>query len=243
MIWSVFKSVLVAGLVLGAVVAKADHAAAAYDFDNEYVGLGFGATLKDAEKSALEACREGFPNAKCEIKNTAAVAIVKSKEGAVYYGFGMKSKADAKRQALDFCLEEAVDCKLDALIQTPGLYAMAVAQKDGRNVGVYLQYGGHGASEVLREAERNCKVQYKIDCTVLRAGAIKGEIKTGRSAVEKPVASQQSCRPNAQTIHCSYQCTNGNCVLTYENGCQMRVQVQPKYDPFSNQWTYPAPSC
>lgn len=52
-----------------------------------------------------------------------------------------------------------------------------------------------------------------------------------------------SCRPNTPSIRCQSNCVNGNCVVTYENGCKLRVQVAPKFNPFNNQWEYPSPSC
>ena len=36
---------------------------------------------------------------------------------------------------------------------------------------------------------------------------------------------------------------NGNCVVTYTNGCRMRVQVNPSFNAFNNQREYPSPSC
>jgi len=32
-------------------------------------------------------------------------------------------------------------------------------------------------------------------------------------------------------------------LLQVLSGRRMRVQVQPRFDGFQNQWTYPAPSC
>ncbi len=58
-----------------------------------------------------------------------------------------------------------------------------------------------------------------------------------------PVANNGNCRPRTNQLSCSSQCYNGDCVVTYENGCKVRVQVSPKFDPFTSQWTYPAPSC
>jgi len=58
-----------------------------------------------------------------------------------------------------------------------------------------------------------------------------------------PVANNGNCRPRTNQLSCSSQCYNGDCVVTYENGCKVRVQVSPKFDPFTSQWTYPSPSC
>lgn len=51
------------------------------------------------------------------------------------------------------------------------------------------------------------------------------------------------CRPQTRELRCRSNCVNGNCVVEYENGCKIRVQVSPRFDSFSNQWTYPSPSC
>lgn len=56
-------------------------------------------------------------------------------------------------------------------------------------------------------------------------------------------ANNGSCRPTTTSVSCSSQCVNGDCVLTYPNGCRMRVQVQPRFNGFTNQWEHPAPSC
>jgi len=77
--------------------------------------------------------------------------------------------------------------------------------------------------------------------------------KTGKDTV-KPVAAKEApaakppkltgnCRPTGPSIRCQSRCTNGNCIVTYENGCEIRVQVQPKFNPFNSQWEYPSPGC
>jgi hypothetical protein len=44
-------------------------------------------------------------------------------------------------------------------------------------------------------------------------------------------------------LSCKSLCVNGDCTLTYEKGCQMRVRVNPTFNPLTNQWQYPAPAC
>lgn len=55
--------------------------------------------------------------------------------------------------------------------------------------------------------------------------------------------SPENCRPTGPSIRCQSQCVNGDCVVTYENGCKVRVRVKARLDPFSSQWTYPSPGC
>jgi hypothetical protein len=62
------------------------------------------------------------------------------------------------------------------------------------------------------------------------------------SPVDLGVSSGE-CRPTGPIIRCNWKCNNGDCILTYENGCKVRVQVQPNFDSFSNSWVYPDPSC
>ncbi|MBM5572317.1 MULTISPECIES: tetratricopeptide repeat protein [Deefgea] len=52
-----------------------------------------------------------------------------------------------------------------------------------------------------------------------------------------------SCIPTGNTRQCSSQCRNGDCIVTYSNGCKVRVQVQPQIDPFTSQLSFPSPSC
>ena len=68
--------------------------------------------------------------------------------------------------------------------------------------------------------------------------------------VDRAVATHNSksnqggdCRPRTSNLVCYSTCSNGDCLVSYENGCKMRVQVNPKFDPLTNNWTYPAPSC
>jgi TPR repeat protein len=78
--------------------------------------------------------------------------------------------------------------------------------------------------------------------------------KTGKEAEKKPLAANSpstaappkktgNCRPTGPSIRCQSRCTNSDCIVTYENGCEVRVQVQPKFNPFNSQWEYPAPGC
>jgi hypothetical protein len=77
------------------------------------------------------------------------------------------------------------------------------------------------------------------------ASTAKPETKVQAPVVSKPlpIAKNGDCRPKTNQLRCSSQCYNGDCEVTYENGCKVRVQVNPKFDPFTNQWSYPSPSC
>jgi hypothetical protein len=61
--------------------------------------------------------------------------------------------------------------------------------------------------------------------------------------VASNVQPSGNCRPRTATVRCSSQCYNGDCVVTYENGCKMRVQVGSHFNSFENRWDYDSPRC
>ena len=231
---------LVLALLAGAPV-MADHGAVAYTLNGEWGGWAVKSTRKAAELAALQACRSANPPEKCELLYTVAVSRA---EGARNMGLSgsLLNKAEAERLALKNC--DAPDCRIVWTKTAPGFFAKFHALQNGEVVNSYIQYGGWDGTSVQEEGKRNCESANNLPCEFVTLGVIKGVI-GGKEQVaqSKPQISEKSCRPNTPTIRCSSQCTNGNCVITYENGCKMRVQVQPKFDPFNNQWTYPAPSC
>lgn len=84
---------------------------------------------------------------------------------------------------------------------------------------------------------------------------IGGEVGRASNPVPKPKAAanslpayipdtqERSCRPTGSSIRCESNCVNGDCVISYENGCKLRVRVNAKFNSFNNQWEYPSPSC
>ena len=68
--------------------------------------------------------------------------------------------------------------------------------------------------------------------------------KAAKSArVPAETVATGNCRPKTSRITCQSQCVNGDCVVTYANGCKMRVTVASKFNPFTSQWEYPSPGC
>ncbi len=56
-------------------------------------------------------------------------------------------------------------------------------------------------------------------------------------------AESASCIPQTTRRQCEFACTNGDCVVEYTNGCRVRVQVAPRFDPLANEWKFPPPTC
>lgn len=119
----------------------------------------------------------------------------------------------------------------------PGFYAIAQSP-------TYLYIArGNPTVEVARKSALNgCSVETPKDETC----EIKWESHVAGTKPKAKAASPTTggnCRPRDNAQQCQTSCQNGNCVVTYPNGCKIRVQVAPKYDPFSNRWNHPAPAC
>lgn len=233
------KFCFIVGLFLACGIAYADHGAVAYVDGGAWGGWSVKSTRKDAEASALEGCREANPGRKCAVAYGVAISRADSPK-KLGVNTSTKSKADAEKNALESC--GAPDCKITWTKTTPGFFAMFASMSDGEVTDSYLQHGADTGSWAIEEGKRNCERSKNLSCELIAFGAIKGNFNAAKAPVaSSPRAAPKSCRPNTPTIRCSSQCYNGGCTVSYENGCKMRVQVQPQFN--GSTWVYPAPSC
>ncbi len=200
-------------------------------------------TQTEANALALERCNAGWPKANCMLQHAKALAEAtgQNRRGV---SPSKDSLSDARKRALKFC--DHPSCKITFETTRPGFYSWAQATEDSNgNAELFLNYATDNLPGAIKEAILGCEAQNGRKCTTVSSGVIPG-VQIATKATEPMRSVEQSsknCRPNTSQIRCTSQCTNGNCVITYENGCKMNVQVQAKFDPFSNQWKYPSPSC
>lgn len=198
---------------------------------------------KTADRDALNLCNDGNAKQDCASFNIVALSRVSS-DKSVGIGWSNKSSDIAVQNAMDNCGSE--NCKLQWTITDPGFL---IIEKEDKNDGdFFAQYGSTNPEEDLSAAQNNCQEHFKSKCVLFRVFSIPGAVNIKKKTPKKPTpaqsqVSERNCRPNTPTIRCSSQCTNGNCVVTYENGCKMRVQVAPTMDPFSGMMTFPTPQC
>lgn len=226
-------------LLLGSAATQAEHAAVAYVENGSWGGWSVKSTRKDAEASALNGCKEANPGKKCSVQYSVAISRAES-ESRLGFATSTKSKADAVNQALANC--NAPECKTVWTETSPGFYAVFTPMKNGEAFDYFLQHGADTGKWALEQGKKNCEKANGETCEVIAFGAIKGNFTVAKAASpSKPQASAPSCRPKTSHIRCSSQCFNGDCTVTYENGCKMRVQVQPQFN--GSSWVYPPPSC
>lgn len=163
-------------------------------------------------------------------------ALAVADDGAWGTSVRKSSKKQAESQAMKNCNKhkaKEAKCKVVGSLDQIG-YA-AVAQSPSRvelNIADSLE-------DAKRNALDNCaKHTRPEDVCEIKWTDINGVLRN-----QPQSANTTDCRPRTGEVRCRSNCTNGNCVVEYENGCKIRVQVSPRFDTFSNQWTYPSPSC
>lgn len=152
--------------------------------------------------------------------------------------WGIALRQPSKKQAESMALKECskakgVKCRVVGTTDRLGYVAVATSKT---SVWAYVDDTLAGAKRAALEA---CAKQTSTDDTCM----IKWTGINGAVRAQPRTAQTTDCRPRTREIRCRSSCINGDCVVEYENGCKIRIQVSPRFDPFSNEWTYPSPSC
>lgn len=174
-----------------------------------------------------------------------AIAAIPDYGNSLSWSYGASSQKIADKIALGRCKEEiikagyaklAAKCKVMTRAKGPGYGAVVCGDKGCSWVTSY-----NDEQAAVDSAWKFCDKAGYGNCQ-------KSDIKTfyDDNWPGERVASNLTggnCRPNTPTVRCQSNCANGDCIVTYENGCKMRVQIPAKFNPFNNQWEYPSPSC
>ena len=207
------------------------------------MGWGDAASQSSANAIALKKCNETSPPANCKLWHAKGIARASGK-GRLGISVSSVSLDVARRTAIKDC--DSPTCKITFETNDPGFFSIAMPADSGDGISdYYIFWASYDPIRAANEALALCEKAGNSKCSVFRTGLIPGEREAKNTSESLPPkeASQKNCRPNTSQIQFTSQCTNGNCVITYENGCKMNVQVQARFDPFTNQWKYPAPSC
>jgi hypothetical protein len=220
--------------------ALADTGALASGSADSY-GWATRATQKMANDDALKFCNQNNPKKDCKLVSTKVVVRAESNT-KITYRYGASDIPATKKAALEAC---GARCKITDVITEPGFFSLAQSTPDADGNAIFhLAYTFDDSDEADQTAIARCRERSGTECKLVHYGVIAGTIrKPLPTAAPARRQAEASCRPHTPTVRCTSQCTNGNCVVTYENGCRMRVQVQARFDAFTNQWDYPAPSC
>lgn len=153
------------------------------------------------------------------------------------------TKAKAIAIAKDNCRKySAAPCNVIKLATKEGGWFVVAASKTS----MYLTYAQDSERDAQNWSLNRCmdKTSAGDECKVVLSVLRPGEIE--RQAVTPPsslVQAKQDCRPTGNRLQCYANCNNGDCTITYENGCVRRIQVPPTFDGVLRQWKYEVPSC
>lgn len=234
---------LITALMSGLVAAES--VAIAYSrSDGNMWGWARKPSQSEANKIALELCNRSAQNRDCALSTIKALVRAEG-PGRIGYGWSDKSLSDAKRDARANCKHS--DCKVVDVISKPGFITLSRSEYDAEGSAIFhVAYAFDNSDEADKKALAQCTERSGRNCKIILSTSIAGTLGKESSASPRPAPpaiSSQNCRPNTPTVRCQSQCVNGDCVISYENGCKMHVRVSPRYDSFQNTWTYPSPSC
>lgn len=212
-----------------------------------YIFWATGDTEWEAEQVAIEGCRKNAEE--CDIVYTSGYADATAQNGEVVYSIGPEPIFQHIELALSNCKHNS--CKIRDVVTKPGFFSLANLEEDGVEKGYFVQFGQTTPDKAHKLAISKCNQNMKTEsgCKIVVWGAIKGNIDAPYKDYTAPepslpvVKSPSSCRPTTNPIRCTSNCVDGNCKVTYENGCVLNLTVQAEFDAFNNQWTYPAPQC
>jgi hypothetical protein len=174
-----------------------------------------------------------------------SIATIKGESFKAWYRVSnYDSQKEADAAALEGCRTEARSsgigksaskCKVITRAKGPG-YGAVVCGDNGCAWGT-----GHESAQVaVDSAYSSCAESYK---SCQSENIPYWEDFAGFARKPSAKVGDGYCRPRSTHLRCQSTCTNGDCIVSYENGCKMRVQVSPRFDSFQNQWTYPSPQC
>lgn len=177
-----------------------------------------------------------------------AVAWVDGQVTSTYYvGSNFITQKAADAAALDGCrnatkqsglAKVASKCKVANRQKGPGGGAIVCGK-----TGCVTSTGFDTQQDAVDDAYRQCEQYGYGDCE--KTDITNWWDDAGyRKQAPKNVQPAKTCGPpSGRTVRSTYQCNNGDCTRTFENGCTVRFQAPYCHDPFSGNWEWKPDGC
>lgn len=176
-----------------------------------------------------------------------SVAVVpKHSTESVYAAWNYPSQKEADSVALEGCRAEARGSGIGKLAMQ---CRIVLRQKDvgagaivcGENGCAYVS--GHPSKEAaIAAAFAECSKHFKT-CQETNITAWWDEAGYRVRQVKAPTTKEACGPPPGKVVRSTYQCNNGDCIRTFENGCQVRFQAPYCRDPFNGRWEWKPDGC
>ena len=176
-----------------------------------------------------------------------AVANAEGNSVTAYVGWNFPTQKIADSMALNGCRTAAkeaglsklaTNCKVWHRQKGPGAGAI-VCGKNGCSVST-----GYDSEQVaVDRAYQQCGEHKYVECQ--KTGITSWWDDAGyRKQTAQNTAPAKACGPPpGRTVRSTYQCNNGDCTRTFENGCTVRFQAPYCHDPFTGKWEWKADGC
>lgn len=176
-----------------------------------------------------------------------AVAWVPGSSVTTYAGWNFPTQRAADVAALDGCRKTAKEnhlakvaskCEVGLRQKGPGAGAMVCGK-----TGCSIRTGYDTEQEAANDAFQHCEQQNFGECS-------RTEITTWRDDAGYPKRLSDNAKPAAtcgpppgRIVRSTYQCNNGDCTRTFENGCTVRFEAPYCRDPATGRWEWKADGC
>lgn len=166
----------------------------------------------------------------------------------VYAGWNWPTQGEADKVALDGCRATAKEsgiskladkCRVGHRQKVVGAGAIVCGKDECSFVGGY-----ETNQAAINAAYKSCTDKFK-DCQ--KTGITSWWDEAGyprKQAKDVGQGEKVACSPPAgQVVRSKTQCSNGDCIRTFENGCQVRFQAPYCHEPVSGKWEWKPDGC
>lgn len=138
------------------------------------------------------------------------------------------SQKEADRDALEGCRSEARKNGISSLAKTCAIVSRAKGPGYGAvtcgDDGCSWTTGYGDKQEAVDAAYVSCKDSY-ANCRSENINTWSDFSGFKQTAPKRVAAPNKSCIPTGSYRSCTSSCVNGDCIVTYQNGCKVRVLV------------------
>lgn len=176
-----------------------------------------------------------------------AVAWIDGRAHVHYAATNYSSQKEADVAALEGCRTSAREsghssetskCKVVNRQKVPGGGAIVCG-----NGGCTISTGLDTEQDAIDRAYQRCEEEKYVECQ--KTGMTSWQDDEGYPKQHpKKVKSAATCGPPpGRTVRSTYQCNNGDCTRTFENGCTVRFQASYCHNPVNGQWEWKPDGC
>jgi hypothetical protein len=165
----------------------------------------------------------------------------------IYAGWNFSTQKEADSRALAGCraaakkngmAKAAANCKVSHRQKGPGGGAIVCGK-----TGCSLSTGYDSEQDAVDRAYQQCEEHKYVECQKTGMTHWWDEAGYPKQPARNAAPTKACGPPPGRTVRSTYQCNNGDCTRTFENGCTVRFQAPYCHDPLTGKWEWKADGC